>query len=171
MEVKAKAKFIKTSPKKVRLVANLIRGLDVDKAGIQLQFSNKNAATPLSKLLKSAIVNAEENDNLKRDNLFIKEIRVDEGPALKRWMPRAMGRATPIIKKTSHIHITLAEKVPTIRKEKVKKEDNKDDVIKLEDLGKVSGEDKRETKRVEKAKIKSAEKKGANKLFNRKTGS
>ena len=171
MEVKAKAKFIKNAPKKVRLVANLIRGLDVDKAAVQLQFSGKDAALPLGKLLKSAIVNAEENEDLKRDNLFIKEIRVDEGPALKRWMPRAMGRATPIIKKTSHIHITLAEKVPTIRKEKVKKEDTKEDVIKIEDLGKVSGEDKKETKRVEKTKVKSAEKKSANKLFNRRTGS
>src|SRR3989344_8457297 len=138
MEVTARAKFIRISPKKVRLVADLIRGLDVAEAITQLQFSQKNAALPLTKLIKSAIANAEENEDLKRNNLFIKAITVDGGPTLKRWLPKAMGRATPLIKRSSHISLVLAEKVPTVGTDKVKKEDTKDDLIKIEDLGKIS---------------------------------
>ena len=143
MEVKAKAKFVRTSAKKVRLVAGLIRGLDVEEALVQLQFSKKNAALPIAKLLKSAIANAEENLDLKRNNLFVQEIRVDEGPTLKRWMPRAMGRATPIRKRSSHTTLILGERVPTIEK-KVKKEDNKDDIVKIEDLDKITTKEKKD---------------------------
>jgi large subunit ribosomal protein L22 len=109
MEVKAKAKFIRMSPRKVRLVTNLIKQMPVEKALNQLQFINKLASGPVACLIKSAIANAEHNFNLEKDNLFIKELKVDEGPALKRSMPRAHGRATPIIKKTSHIILVLGE--------------------------------------------------------------
>lgn len=113
MEVKAKIKFIRMSPTKVRLVANLIKKLPVLKALDQLQFINKLAARPVAKLLKSAIANAENNFELVKDNLFIKEITVNEGPTLKRWMPRAHGRATPIRKRTSHINLILEEIKPS----------------------------------------------------------
>jgi len=109
MEVKAKVKFIRMSPTKLRLVANLIKKLTVAKALDQLQFINKLASRPLSKLIKSAIANAEHNFELAKDNLFIKEITIDEGPTLKRSMPRAHGRATPIRKRTSHINLVLGE--------------------------------------------------------------
>lgn len=173
MEVRAKSKFIRISPKKVRLLANLIRGLNVEEALVQLQFNKKDAALPVGKLIKSAIANAEENEDLKRDNLFIKEITVDGGPTLKRWMPKAMGRATPLIKRSSHITVVLAEKVPTTSKKKVKPEDSKDDIIKIEDLGKISHEDKKEDKRSEEGTKKSgsSSKKTTNKIFNRRTGS
>ncbi len=109
MEVKATAKFIKMSPRKVRLVVDMIRGLGAVKALDQLAFTNKRASLPVAKLIKSAIANAENNLELKRDNLYIKEARVDDGPTLHRWMPRARGRATPIRKRTSHIRVVLGE--------------------------------------------------------------
>lgn len=109
MEIKAKAKHIRISPRKVRLVVDIIRGLEVNKALDQLQHVNKQAVRPLIKLIKSSIANAEHNFELDKNNLKITEIRVDEGPTLHRWMPRAHGRATPVRKRTSHISLTLAE--------------------------------------------------------------
>jgi len=120
MEVKAKVKFIKISPRKVRLVASLVRGLDVNKALDQLNFTKKQAVKPIAKLINSAISNAENNFELEKNNLFIKEIKVDEGPTLHRWMPRARGRATPIRKRSSHIVLVLAELVESGKKESKK---------------------------------------------------
>ena len=111
MEVKAQVKYIKISPRKVRLVANVIRGLRLDKALDQLSFLNKKAVRPVEKLINSAAANAENNFELEKDNLFIKEIKVNEGPTLHRWKPRARGRATPIRKRTSHIYLALGELV------------------------------------------------------------
>jgi len=113
MEVKAKLNDLRMSPRKVRLVAGLVRGKKVAPALDQLTFSPKWSSLPLAKLLKSAIANAKNNFGLKEDNLFIKALTVDGGPTLKRWMPRAQGRATPLNKRTSHITITLGELVPS----------------------------------------------------------
>ncbi len=101
------------SPRKVRLVAAVVRGKKVTPALDQLIFSPKWSSKPLAKLLKSAIANAKNNFGLKEDNLFIKTLTVDGGPTLKRWLPRAQGRATPLHKRTSHITITLGELVPS----------------------------------------------------------
>ena len=109
METKAKAKFIKMSPKKVRLVVDAVRNLPVEKALANLKLAKKAAARPIMKLIDSAVANAEHNFELAKDNLFIKEIKVDEAPTLKRWMPRAHGRATTIRKRNSHISLILAE--------------------------------------------------------------
>lgn len=122
MEVTAKLRHFRTSPRKSRLVADTIRGLDVEIAQNELSFLNKRVAKPILKLLQSAIANAENNFQLKRNNLFIKEIRVDEGPVLKRWKPRAFGRAAQIKKRTSHITIILGERVETKIEEKKKKD-------------------------------------------------
>jgi len=111
MEVKAQVKYIKISPRKVRLVVDVIRGLKIDKALDQLNFLNKKAVRPIEKLINSATANAENNFELEKDNLFIKEIKVNEGPTLHRWKPRARGRATPIRKRTSHICLVLGELV------------------------------------------------------------
>lgn len=97
------------SSKKLRLVANLIRGLETNNALNQLRFVNKRASEPIAKLLKSAIANAEHNYELDKNNLFVKEIRIDEGGMLKRWTPKAHGSATPIRKRISHINITVGE--------------------------------------------------------------
>lgn len=109
MEVKAKARFIRMSPRKVRLVVDAIRGMKVNEARAQLMYMNKLAAQPVLKLLNSAIANAQNNHQLSADTLVIKSIAVDEGPTLKRWMPRAFGRATTIRKRMSHISIVLEQ--------------------------------------------------------------
>jgi large subunit ribosomal protein L22 len=122
MEVKAKAKHIRMSPRKVRLVADAVRGLGAEKALEQLRFINKKAVLPVAKLINSAIASAENNYELEKDNLFIKEIRIDEGVTIKRWMPRARGRATPLRKRTSHINLILGELVDSgVKKAKKKK--------------------------------------------------
>jgi len=110
MEVKAKARFIRMSPRKVRLVVDLVRGMSVKEAQSQLKFMKKAAAVPVSKLLNSAVANAVHNFNLDAQNLYIKEILADGGPVLGRWRARAFGRAAPIRKRTTHISITLDEK-------------------------------------------------------------
>ncbi len=109
MQTKASAKFIKMSPRKVRLVVDNIRGMKAEEALDNLRLMNKAAARPVAKLINSAVANAEHNFELVKDNLFIKEITVDEGPTLKRWLPRAHGRATPLRKRMSHISLILAE--------------------------------------------------------------
>jgi len=119
MEVSAKLRFLRMSPQKVRLVVDMVRGLPVDEAEHQLAFLQKRATQPVLKLLKSAIANAENNSKLSKDNLFIKKITVDQGPTLKRWRPRAFGRAAMIKKKSSHITIILDElKKPRAKKKK-----------------------------------------------------
>jgi len=104
------------APRKVRLVADLIKDLPVGEAENQLKFLVKRPAVPILKLLKSAVANAGRNFNLDKNNLYIFRITVDGGPMLKRWLPRAMGRATPIQKKTSHVTLILEDK-PGIKKE------------------------------------------------------
>jgi large subunit ribosomal protein L22 len=110
MEVVAKARFVRMSPRKVRLVADLVRGLDVDKAEAQLTFLKKAAAGPVLKVIRSAKANAENNFKLEPEGLFIKRITVDGGPVLHRWRPRAYGRAAPIRKRTSHIVVVLDDR-------------------------------------------------------------
>ncbi len=107
MEVKAKLRYLRIAPRKVRLVADLIRGKSVEKAEAILSFTTKKAAPVLLKLLKSAIANAKHNFNLEEKNLYISKILVDEGPKLKRIMPRGRGHSSEIQKKTSHITLVL----------------------------------------------------------------
>ncbi|OGF26326.1 50S ribosomal protein L22 [Candidatus Falkowbacteria bacterium RIFOXYB2_FULL_47_14] len=111
MEVKATAKHIKMSPRKMRLVLGVVRGLKVEEALTQLKFIKKLAAEPVIKLINSAVANAEHNFELEKSNLYIKELRADQGPTLKRWKPRARGRATPIMKRTNHVSLILSEVV------------------------------------------------------------
>ncbi|RMF84176.1 MAG: 50S ribosomal protein L22 [Nitrospinota bacterium] len=107
-EAKAIAKYIRTSPRKARMVADLIRGRQVGEALNILAFTNKKAARLIEKLVRSALANAEQNEAIDDlDALVISEITVDPGPTLKRYMPRARGRATPIRKRTSHIRVVL----------------------------------------------------------------
>ncbi len=105
--VRAKARYVRVAPRKARLVADQIRGLPVDEARTLLAFSSRGAARDLAVLLDSAAANAEANHELVADDLRIAEVRVDEGPTLKRWRARARGRATPIHKRTSHLSLAL----------------------------------------------------------------
>ena len=109
--MKASATHIRISPRKVRIVVDTVRGKSVSQALSILGFTRKKAALPVQKLLKSAVANAVENGGINDvETLVIDRIMVDEGPTLKRYMPRARGRATPIRKRTSHIRIILRER-------------------------------------------------------------
>ncbi|NLZ74832.1 50S ribosomal protein L22 [Candidatus Falkowbacteria bacterium] len=109
MEVKASLKHLRMSPRKTRLVIDVIRKMPVNAALDQLKFINKRAAAPIAGLVKSAVANAVNTYNLEADNLYIKEIRSDEAATLKRWMPKAHGRATSIRKRGCHLSIVIAE--------------------------------------------------------------
>ena len=109
MQTVATLRYARISPQKCRLIANQIRGKSVAQALKVLQFSQKKAAHLLRKVLESAIANAEHNEGLDIDELRVNIITVDEGPVLKRWRPRAKGRATPIIKRTSHITVAVSD--------------------------------------------------------------
>jgi ribosomal protein L22 len=105
--VNARARFVRVAPRKARLVADQVRGLHLDDALPLLRFSTRSAAQDIRKLLESAAANAEANHDLVADDLMIKDIHVDEGPTLRRYRPRALGRATRINKRTSHIAVAL----------------------------------------------------------------
>lgn len=109
MKVRAHAKHIRQSPYKVRRVLDLVRGLPVGDARHVLAFTDRRAADPVRKVLDSAVANAEHNFALDADELVVAEAFADEGPTLKRWRPRARGRATRIRKRTSHITIVVTE--------------------------------------------------------------
>lgn len=180
MDIKASAKYIRISPKKVRLVADVVRGMKTDKALDQLKFVNKRSAPVVAKLINSAIANAENNYELDKNNLFIKEIRVDESLTMKRWMPRAYGRATRINKRMSHINIVLGEIKDSGVVEAKKQETEKP--VSLEEMSKKAegGEKKQDKDNKDKeakskedtsGKSKNASKKGfAGKMFQRKSG-
>src|ERR687898_339010 len=110
VEVRAQAKYVRTSARKARLVCDHIRGKDVTQARAILAFTPRAAARDWIKLLESAVANAEHNHELVGDDLRIAAVYADEGPTLKRYRPRAMGRATRIRKRTSHLTITLTPK-------------------------------------------------------------
>lgn len=124
------------SPRKVRLVADIARGKKVKEVIPMLDNLSKRASGPVKKLLQSAIANAVHNESLDKDKLVVSEIRVDEGVTLKRWRPRARGRAFPIRKRTSRIMVRLSEEI----KEK------KPAVVKTTTVKKEKGEDKDLTK-------------------------
>ena len=105
--VRASARYLRSSPRKVRLVADQVRGLAIEDARALLEFSPRSAAAEIAKLLDSAAANAENNHELPADELRIAEIHVDEGPTMRRWRARARGRATRIDKRTCHLSIVL----------------------------------------------------------------
>jgi ribosomal protein L22 len=105
--VKASARYVRIAPRKARLIADQVRGMHIEKARALLQFSPRGAAKDIHKLIDSAAANAENNHDLIGDEMRVSSITVDEGPTLRRFRPRAMGRATPINKRTSHIAVAL----------------------------------------------------------------
>lgn len=110
MEIKAHLRYLHIAPRKVRVVANVIKGKSAGEAEVCLKFLKKRASETLLKLLKSAIANARNNFHIERERLIVKSIRVDQGPVLKRFMPRARGTAAPIRRKQSHIALVLEAK-------------------------------------------------------------
>src|SRR6202047_2054247 len=116
MEVQAKAKWVRTSPRKVRLVAQTLRNLPVSEALVACSFMPKSAARDVAKVIRSAQANAENNFNLVRDDLVVKDIRVEPGPMLKRGQPRAMGRLFSIFKRTSHITAIVEDRPGVVKR-------------------------------------------------------
>jgi large subunit ribosomal protein L22 len=110
MEVKAVARFVRISPRKVRLAMDQVRGKKVDEALQMLSFAPQRGARILRKVILSAVANAEQNAGLDVDSLFIKRVFADEGPTLRRFRPRALGRATRIRKRSSHLTVVLDQK-------------------------------------------------------------
>ena len=178
MEIKASINDLRMSPRKVRLVIDLIRKMPVDAALAQLKFTNKLATDPVAKMIESAIANGVNTYGLDRNNLFIKEIRSDEGTTLKRWMPKAHGRATVIRKRGAHVKVVLGEIADSGKHEK--KVVKTEAPMKLEDLAKEAEKTSKTSKKKEadeekttvKAKTKTAapEKGFAAKVFRRKVG-
>jgi large subunit ribosomal protein L22 len=118
MEAKAVSRNVRMTPRKMRLVANLVRGMKINEALVQLQFNKKAAAVPVSKAVRSAIANykvkfeGEETANF--DNLIVRAIWVDEGPTVRRFLPRAMGRATKLLKRSSHLTVVVGAPMGTV---------------------------------------------------------
>ncbi|MBE9503337.1 MAG: 50S ribosomal protein L22 [Proteobacteria bacterium] len=110
MESRAVLRNVRVSARKARLIADMIRGKDVASAIKFLGFTNKKTAPMVAKIVKSAVANAEQVGVKDPDKLYVKTVFVDEGPTMKRFMPRAMGRATKILKRSSHITVVLAER-------------------------------------------------------------
>lgn len=125
MEINAQLRGIRIAPRKVRAVAGVLRGMDVAQAKSQLDHLVKRCAKPIAKLLDSAMANAHNNFGLVKENLFIKDIIVNEGRKLKRGEPKGFGSVSPIEKKTSHIKIILDERVPGMKAEKKKIDEGK----------------------------------------------
>jgi large subunit ribosomal protein L22 len=111
--VRASSRYVRVAPRKARLVADQVRGLSIDRARALLQFSPRGAARDIGKLIESAAANAENNHDLVADEMRVAEVTVDEGPTLRRFRPRALGRATPINKRTSHIAVALSPEEET----------------------------------------------------------
>jgi large subunit ribosomal protein L22 len=182
MEVIAKLNNLRIAPRKVRLVANLIKGMDTQNAKGQLKFLIKKSSVPVGKLLDSAIANAKNNFSLDENNLYISKITVDEGQTLKRWLPRAFGKASPLMKRTSHITLVLSEKNPTIAKknfQKGKKQSKEEKISKeetVENLVKEEGEKNKKTKEIKRprgastiSKKRVSSRQGGKKMFQRKS--
>ncbi|MGB9848087.1 MAG: 50S ribosomal protein L22 [Minisyncoccia bacterium] len=159
----AKLKYLHMAPRKVKFVADLIKGKHITEAEAQLLYCRRRAAKPILKLLHSAINNA-LNKKLNKDLLYIESIRVDQGPMLKRWLPRAMGRATPIQKKMSHVTLCLAEgkqfKRYAVPKAKITKSEKT--------ISKEKTEKKQEYKKKEQKVVETKPKEGAVKKFFRR---
>ena len=168
MQVSAKLRNLHIAPRKVRLVADLIRGKKAEQAASILNFTTKGASLPIFKLLKQAMANAKNNFQLDPANLFVFKISVDEGPKQKRWMPRARGQAYEIQKKTSHITLILEEIIKSKGKaKKAKAEKGKEEEVKEEEEKIFKTEKPKFKPEIKAQKPKVAT--GINKIFRRKS--
>ena len=138
MQVRAKLKNFRMSAKKARLYADLVRGKNADEAKLQLKVTPGKMTEPLIKLIDSGIANGENNFGLDKSNLFIESIKIDEGTVMKRWRPRAHGRAYPIFKRSCHVELILNEREEGKGRKEVKKKEVK--TISYEELKKMNQE-------------------------------
>ncbi|RKD25435.1 large subunit ribosomal protein L22 [Caminicella sporogenes DSM 14501] len=110
MEARAIAKYIRISPRKLKPIADMIRGKNANEAIAILKFTPRRGAKVFIKVIESAMANAENNHNMDRDSLYIAEVYANQGPTMKRWKAGSMGRANPILRRTSHVGVVLREK-------------------------------------------------------------
>ena len=153
MEIKASLNNLRISPRKVRRITDLIKGMRVDKAKSQLNFLVRKPAPLVLKLLNSATANAKQTFEIKEENLYIKKIVVEAGPSLKRSLPRAMGRATPILKRTSAVKLVLDELKPGVIKARKKSQPQ---VVKPEEVlagGEIKKEEMNQPETEDKSKL------------------
>jgi len=165
MKIRASIKNALTTPQKVRLVLDTVRGKTVLEAEGILRFENKKAARIVRKLLDSAVANAIHNFGIPKDNLFIESIQANEGLVLKRWMPRAHGHATQILKKRSHLILDLGEIDKS--KEEIVSRKSKIETVSYEEVKKAMAEAEKASKLAEKA---TGKKKETDKTSDKKTG-
>lgn len=168
MEIKAKLRYLRLAPRKVRMVLDVIRGLKIKEAEAQLLLSSKKAAKPVLKLLHSAVANALNNYSLNKDDLYIKKIEAQDGPTLYRWTPRAFGRATPIRKRSSHLAIILETK-KEILAPKTKKEEPLEVKTKEEVKEKIYPKKKEEAKKAKEDLRAKRKESFVKRMFRRKT--
>jgi len=172
----AKLNYLRIAPRKVRLAADMLRGLSVNEAEARLLVNSRRASQVLLKLLHSAVANAKNNRQLSPERPLIKEIRVDQGPVLKRHLPRAMGRATLIQKKSSHITLVLAEsdklqspRFKIVKREKVSKKEKTERIKRIKGVQPKEKVEKSRKPEPEKEKAKQIEKAGfIKRIFRRK---
>lgn len=150
MEVKAHLNSLRISPRKIRLVVDLVRKMNIDEARKQLEAINKKSTEPILKLINSAVANAKNNFDLKEDDLYISEIFVNDGQVFKRWRPRAMGRAARILKRTSCVTVVLDKMASSSQTEGTKNLKEKEVVLE-KDIKKTANEENiKEAKIIEK---------------------
>ena len=177
--VTAQAKDLRLSPRKLRLLTGMVRGMAVEDAMVQLSFNYKKAAGPILKLLKSAVANAEHNHDLKSEHLFIKEIRTDMGRVMKRYMPRARGSAFTIRRRMAHVSVVLEEKAAKAKSKSLFARSRKAEKPKEPSTPGAAEQEKgtvTENKQVPQKPVKSGEQRKMNqvqqkrRMFNRKSG-
>jgi large subunit ribosomal protein L22 len=166
MKIEASLNNLRISPRKIRLVTDMIKGQDIDDAQVQLEHTVKKSSPVILKLLKSAVANAENNFGMDRSNLYVYDVQVGEGTKLKRWLPRAYGRATLILKRASNIYLTLAERVEG-KNRKTKEQMEKDRKSREEAKKKLEKEIKEEREKTVSATGKASEDK-TEKIFKEK---
>ncbi len=181
MKVKAKLKNLRISPRKVRISADIVRGCNIEDAIFRLDNTVKKSNEPIKKMLLGAVANAQNNFNLEKESLVITDIQVGEGITMKRWMPRAYGRASEILKRSSHVYITLegkeASTVKSAKKKAAKKSEMEDKTEGSEEtVGKVDKKkdetlklNKKSHYKVDAKKKESREKGWSKKMFKRKS--
>lgn len=169
METKAVTRYVRVSPRKARVVADLIRGKNLQEAKQILEYTNRAAAVPISKTLASAQANAENNNKLESDLLYVSKCYVDEGPTLKRFRPRAYGRASRVNKRTSHITIVLDEreregaKRRRVRRGSQKAKESRGSTERAKEKSKETSREETKSSKVKEASAKKAPSKAAKK--------
>lgn len=175
MQVTARLNNLKIAPRKVRLVAHVIKGMSADAALVELSKQVKRSSEPMSKLLRSAIANAEHNFGIDPSNLFVRSVLVGDGKRLKRWQPRAFGRANQILHRLSNVSLVVEERIEGLNRKEVRREEAKKATLpkktkETEGKAVLAADERKETKKDSSVKQEMKERKNAVKrVYQRKS--